>query len=214
MARRLGARVGPKEGFQGTGCALISRNGRCSAPIDEAGVHANNCKCAGHVVRRHDRLVRWLAAWLGERIESEVLIEQMVGTDQSEERLDITFDVAGRRLWIDVAVVSPLTNSSVQRARRSRIDGAAARDEEAHKRSKYAGLATPFVVETMGRPGDSARGVLGAFATDNGAGLSADVAAAWQTVSAIVQAESAALELKANGWSPADWSTASFTGLV
>ena len=166
----LGGGSGPTSASRAQGCALISRNGRCSSPLDAAGVHVNNCKCAGHVVRRHDRLVRWLAAWLGDRVESEVLVEQLVGTDQSEERLDITFDVAGRRLWIDVAVVSPLTNSLPHRARRSRIDGAAARDEETHKRSKYAGLATPFVVETMGRPGDSARGVLGAFAVDNGAG--------------------------------------------
>ena len=107
-----------------------------------------------------------------------------------------------------------MTNSPPHRARRSRIDGAAARDEETRKRSKYAGLATPFVVESMGRPGDSARGVLGAFAVDNGAGLSADVAAAWQAISAIVQAESAALELKANGWTPATGATATFHGLV
>ena len=66
----------------------------------------------------------------------------------------------------------------------------------------------------MGRPGDSARGVLGAFATDNGAGMSADVSAAWQAISAIVQAESAALELKANGWTPASWASATFHGLV
>ena len=43
---------------------------------------------------------------------------------------------------------------------------------------------------------------------------SADVSAAWQAVSAIVQAESAALELKANGWTPASWASATFHGLV
>ena len=42
----------------------------------------------------------------------------------------------------------------------------------------------------------------------------ADVSAAWQAISAIVQAESAALELKANGWTPANWATATFHGLV
>jgi hypothetical protein len=210
VARRMGARVCPKDSAGAATCSLISRNGRCTAPLDPVGVHANNCKCAGHVVRRHDRLVRWLASWLAERVESEVLVEQIVGADRTEDRLDITFDAAGRRVWIDVAVVSPLTNCERERVRRSRTDGAAARDEEANKRSRYKGLATPFVLESMGRPGDSARGVLGAYASDAVVGVSADIASAWQSISAIVQSESAALELKANGWTPADYSAAHF----
>ena len=103
-----------------------------------------------------------------------------------------------------MAVVSPLTNSARECIRRSRTDGAAARDEEASKRSRYKGLATPFVLESMGRPGDSAKVVLGAYASGAVTSVSADVASAWQSTSAIVQAESAALELKANGWSLAD----------
>ena len=90
------------------------------------------------------------------------------------------------------------------------MDGAAARHEEGSKRSKYRGLATPFVVEAHGRPGDVARSILGRFAVDQGRGVSADVAEAWQSLSAIVQAESAALELRSCGFGPADWCTAGY----
>ena len=59
-------------------CALMSRAGRCSQALGPDGIHLNQCKCGGHVNRRHDRVVRWLAGWLQDgRTESDVLVEQV-----------------------------------------------------------------------------------------------------------------------------------------
>ena len=193
----------------------MSREGRCGQPLDAEGVHANQCKCGGFIARRHDRGSKWLSGWLQDgRCDSDVLLEQVIpnsGADGDEPgRLDVTFEAAGRRVWLDVAVVTPQTTNLRERARRSRIDGAAARTEEAHKRSRYRGLATPFVVESFGRPGDSARAIIGQYATDKGNGASMDAAAAWQSVSAIVQADTADLEMRANGWGPSERAEAAF----
>ena len=168
----------------------------------------NQCKRGGHIVRRHDRIVKWLAGWIGERVDTETLVEQCPpGSEGGESRLDITFESGGRRLWLDVAVVTVLTTSEPDVVRRARLDGAAARQEENSKKSKYKGLATPFVLESLGRPGDIARSIIGRFASDQGLGASADVAVAWQSLSAILQAESAAHELRACGYTPTDWAS-------
>ena len=106
---------------------------------------------------------------------------------------------------MDVAVVNVMTINAAERTRRAKLDGAAARREEGAKRSRYRGLATPFVIEAHGRPGDFARSSVGRFARDSGQGTSTDVAEAWQSLSAIVQSESAALELRSCGYAPADW---------
>ena len=179
VVRRLGGRVTPKGGWMAPRCALVNAGGRCEGCLDTTGIHANQCKRGGHIVRRHDRIVKWLAGWIGERVDTETLVEQCPpGSEGGESRLDITFESDGRRLWLDVAVVTVLTLSEPDVIRRARMDGAAARQEENSKKSKYKGLATPFVIESLGRPGDIARSVLGRFATDQGQGASADVAAA------------------------------------
>ena len=90
---------------------------------------------------------------------------------------------------------------------------AAARDAEMDKRRRYAGLATPFVMEALGRPGTCARGIIGQYAKEDESGSSADAAAAWQSLSAIVQADSARTEMRACGWSPADWADAALESL-
>ena len=129
---------------------------------------------------------------------------------EAKGRLDITLESNGRRLWIDVAVVTVMTISDSDKLRRANVDGAAARQEEGRKKNAYSALATSFVVEALGRPGDTARSVLGRFAADQGRGVSADVAAAWQTLSAIVQGDTSALELRACGYIPSDWAAAEF----
>ena len=165
-----------------------------------------NAKRGGHVIRRHDRVVRWLAGWIEDRIGSQVLVEQAIAAEgEEEDRLDLTLESGGRRLWLDVAVVNVMTIIAAERFRRAKLDGAATRHEEGTKRFRYRELATPFVVEARGRPGDFARSIIGRFAKDSGQGNSTDVAEAWQSLSAIVQSESAALELRSCGHSPADW---------
>ena len=56
----------------------------------------NQCKKGGYVIRRHDRVVRWLAGWIEDRIGSQVLIEQSVAADgEEEDRLDLTLESGG-----------------------------------------------------------------------------------------------------------------------
>ena len=159
----------------------------------------------GHVIRRHDCVVRWLAGCIEDRIGSQVLVERAVAAEgEEEDRLDLTLGSGGKRLWLDVAIVNVMTINAAERFRRANLDGAAARHKEGAKRSKYRGLAMPFVIEAHGRPGNFARSVIGRFARDSELGDSTDVARAWQSLSAIVQSESAALELRPSGYSPAD----------
>ena len=61
------------------------------------------------------------------------------------------------------------------------------------------------MIEAHGRPCDFARSIIGRFARDSEQGNSTDAANAWQPLSAIVQSESAALELRSSGYSLADW---------
>ena len=135
-----------------------------------------------------------------------MLVEQAIAAEGEEEgRLDLTLESGGRRLWLDVAIVNVMATNAAERFRRAKLDGAAARHEEGAKRSRCRGLATPFVIEAHGRPGDFARSVIGRFARDSELGNSTDVAKAWQSLSAIVQSESAALELRSSGYSRTDW---------
>ena len=147
-----------------------------------------------------------MARWIEDRIGSQALVGQTIAAEgEEEDRLDLTLESGGRRLWLDVAVINGMTTNAAEGLRQAKLDGAAARREEGAKRSKYRGLATPFVIEAHGRPGDFARSIIGRFARDYGQGNSTDVAEAWQSLSAIVQSESAALELRTCGHSPADW---------
>ena len=141
----------------------------------------------GNVIRRHDRVVRWLASWTEDRIGSQVLVEQAIAAEgEEEDRLGLTLESGGKRLWLDVAIVNVMTINAAERLRRAKLDGAAARHEEGAKRSKYRGLATPFVIEAHGRPGDFAHSVIGRFARGSELGNPTDVARAWQSLSAIV----------------------------
>ena len=116
----------------------------------------------GHFIRRHDRVVRWLAGWIEDRIGSQVLVEPAIAAEgEEEDRLDLTLESGGGRLWLDVAVVNVLTINVAERLRRAKLDGAAARHEEGAKKSRYRGLATPFVIEAHGRPGDFACSIIG-----------------------------------------------------
>ena len=134
-----------------------------------------------------------------------MLVEQAIAAEgEEEDRPDLTLESGGRWLWLDVAIVYVMTINAAESLRRAKLDGAAARHEGA-KRSGYRGLATPFVIEAHGRPGDFARSVISRFARDSELGNSTDVAKAWQSLSAIVQSGSTALGLRSSGYSPTDW---------
>ena len=114
----------------------------CGRPLGNGGIHLNQCKNGGHVIRRHDRVVRWLAGWIEDRIGSQMVVEQAVAAEgEEEDRLDLTLGSGGRRLWLDVAIVNVMTINPGERFRRAKLDGAAARHEEGAKRSRYQGLA-------------------------------------------------------------------------
>ena len=207
VVRRLGGRVAAKAGPDAPRhCALAGKNGTvCGRPLDNGRIHANQCKKGCHVIRRHDSVVRWLAGWIENRIGSQVLVEQAIAAEgEEEDQLDLTLESGGRRLWLDVAIVNVMTINAAERFRWAKLDGAAARHEGGAKRSRYRGLATPFAIEAHGRPCDFARSVTGRFVRDSEQGNSSDVAKAWQSLSAIVQSESAALKPRSSGYSPAD----------
>ena len=78
-------------------CALVAKDGTVSGcPLDHGGIHVNQCKKGGYAIRRHDRVVRWLAGWIEDRIGSQVLVEQSAATDgEEEDRLDLTLESGG-----------------------------------------------------------------------------------------------------------------------
>ena len=100
VVRRLGGRVAAKAGLDAPrhcALALVGRNGTVRGrPLDNAGIHVDRCRKGGHVIRRHDRVVRWPAGWIEDRIGSQVLVEQAVAAEGEEEgRLDLTLKWGG-----------------------------------------------------------------------------------------------------------------------
>ena len=183
-------------------CAHCGRNGRCTGLLDHDGHHASTCNIAGYILRRHDRLVKWIASWLREdRADSDVHLEQSLLQDPPG-RMDVVFGNGDSEVWVDAAVVSPTSTSERTLQSRAKKDGHAARSEEKVKRRRYGMKVRPFVVETGGRPGPSARTFLMAFASPD-AELSTEISSAWLAVSSIVQAETSLAMLTACGGSPA-----------
>ena len=71
--------------------------------------------------------------------------------------MDVTIAQDPCSVWIDAAIVSPSSSCPRILQQRARTDGAAARTEEQVKRHRYGSRVQPFVIETGGRPGPSAR---------------------------------------------------------
>ena len=194
--RRLGGGLRPRQADQQ--CRHVGQAGQCTHQIDAAGHHARVCPVGGFVIKRHDRVLRWLAAWLNQgRTQSTALCEQMC-LDESG-RLDIAFHHDAKLWWVDVEVTSAV--STVQRVNciRARQAGAAAREGEHMKRVRYNNRAIPFVLEANGRPGQSAQAFIRRFAVDAASGFSRSAAAAWRDMSSVLQAGNAQLELSAYG---------------
>ena len=194
VAFRLGGGLRFAGGHSGV-CALRSREGPCGAPLSHH--HATTCQCGGHIVRRHNRCSRYLCRWLNDgRAESEALLEQR--TLVPEGVMDITVGSGSEQVWIDVAIVSPTSSCSRTLRSRARVDGAAAKAEEKIKRRRYGARCSPFVIESGGRPGASARALLMRFALHEPS-LGEDIGRAWQSLSSIIQAETALGAIQAYG---------------
>ena len=179
--------------------------------MDSQGHHAEVCEVGGGTVGKHDRLRDWLAKWISDVGARPTKTEQIVprwacarpdGSIQ-EARLDVSFIAAtGHRAYVDVSVVAASTADPERQRRRAGRDGEAARAMEDTKRLRYPGAdLVPFVFETLGRPGESAKSFLRSIAPVDAEERSQVLGAAWQSISAIIQVASAEALLTAEGCS-------------
>ena len=172
----------------------------CGQPLDARGRHARTCKVGGAILRRHDRIRDWLAAWLGKMLGQEVATEQFVpkwdrikrnrqGQQVVERaRLDVVFQGLAGPIYIDVAVVEAGSESGQALARRAAEDGAAAALEEDEKRRRYPGPdLVPFVVEAGGRLGGAAELLIRSVAPKDPVERSAAISEAKRALSNLVQ---------------------------
>ena len=197
VARRFGGGLRPAARAP-MPCRHAGPRGSCAHQIDESGIHCGTCNVGGYAIERHDRAVRWLHQWLSQgRCSTPPQMEQVLPSEQG--RLDITFMHDGVAQWIDVAITSVTSSCPRTRAVRSRKDGAAARAEEAVKRSRYRNRAQPFVLEAHGRPGRSALAFVRAFAGEAAVGASESASDAWAALSSISQSGTAWIEMTAYG---------------
>ena len=183
LAKRIGGGLRPTQATP-IPCRHSGGNGGCTGVIAADGRHASICAVGGFAIQRHDRVARWLQRWLAEgRTSVPPLLEQVCPVERG--RLDVTFVHEGTPVWVDVAITN--ASSSCERTQRERAlhDGRAARDEEAVKRSRYHGRATPFVLEAHGRPGPSALAFIRTFSAECSLGASQSAAEAWAALSSI-----------------------------
>jgi len=177
----------------------------CNEELDGRGRHGRICKTGGGAVHRHDHVRDWLAAWVAKVGGRTALTEQFVpgwdrrarGPDGRERieraKLDVAFDNAsGRRVYVDVAIVEASTPDGHERRQRAARDGAAAAAAaEDRKRTRYPGPGlTPFVIEYLGRLGESADELLYSLAPTDPAERSrvlGELGAARQSLSVMVQ---------------------------
>ena len=182
----------------------------CGKPLDAKGWHARTCKVGGAVLRRHDRIRDWLAAWLGKMLYQEVATEQFVpkwdrikrdhqGRPIVEKaRLDVVFQGMAGKVYVDVAVVEAGSESAHALTRRALQDGAAAAEEENDKRKRYPGPdLVPFVVEAGGRLGEAAELLIRSVAPKDPVERSAAISEAKRALSNLVQLGNAEVVLGA-----------------
>jgi len=149
---------------------------------------------AGDAVRRHNAARDCLANWLTKHVPAAVRTEQsfpeLGNTEHREGRMDIgTHDATGDRILIDVVVTHAAAADEVAMARAAQVDGAAAAAAERRKRARYpqaVGLV-PFALETGGRPGAAARGLVRRLAPTEPALRTEAIGDLWQSLGVVVQ---------------------------
>ena len=167
VRRRLGLTPLPAAQMTTNRCQNINSRGlRCNAPLDAQGHHAATCEAGGALLRRHDDGRDFIAKRLHADLGLAACKEQRCphwdrrkpdGT-WTQARLDVVVPVAGQTHYVDITVVDPLSDNASLLRQRARKDGAAAEDAADDKLRKYAGASTvPFVVESYGRLGKSAK---------------------------------------------------------
>ena len=158
-------------------CAPTSSNktaaGRtCGAACDPHGMHLECCAPGGGLMMRHDNVVRCVAQLAARNLDPRPKLEQIIPElaqrvhgQVGESRLDVViFDGTSRSL-VDVVVVSPYVQDQSYRRACARRDGHASRRAAIAKRVRYpCADLVPFALETGGRLGADARGLLSRMA--------------------------------------------------
>ena len=151
-----------------TTCRLCTLQGAvCRQPLDSMGFHSLTCQCGGGVVRRHAAKARVVGSLVRRWRLEEPLMEQRVpswdrqprgATDIERAVLDIEYQDADGRRWLDVSVRHPAAGEGGDVRVAARRDGEASRRGERDKHSRYPGeRLTPFIIEVGGRLGAEAR---------------------------------------------------------
>ena len=114
-------------------------------------------------------------------------------------RLDIAFQGRAGTVYVDIAVTEATTASAQALSQRARVDGAAAAHEEQEKHWRYPGPdLIPFVLEAGGRLGESAESFLRSVAPKDLEDRAAEIAAAKQALSCLLQLGNAEVLLGAS----------------
>ena len=155
---------------------------RCGADLTQDPVHPCGCQIGGGTVTRHDCVRDWLASWLMQRGAGGVTTEQFVpawdrvGRDGTTEaaKLDVAFfDPTAGAMFADVVVTDAAAGAGTPAGQsRARHDGAAAAASEEKKHRRYPGPAlVAFALETLGRLGAEAQGLLRTWSAGDAAAL-------------------------------------------
>jgi hypothetical protein len=144
---------------------------KCKAPLDTLGHHCISCKSGGHVVRRHNSLVRTIERFVSALPGSSTKFEKSLSESLSSRPGDLWCKGVALRCheyYLDVTVVNPSCQSMC--ARSSKVPLAAALSAEETKSRKYEEefelleplmelkpVFIPIAIECFGSFGPSAR---------------------------------------------------------
>ena len=134
-------------------CAHTGQRGcRCSANVDDEGVHEALCNLGGGPSMRHNRVREWLVDKLRESFGGKTLTERPHPTAGSTDigRMDIKHDSAFGHFDIDVTIVSISTSNVRECLRRQRDPERALRAGVREKLVRYGAGVLAFAVDDAG----------------------------------------------------------------
>ena len=139
------------------------------------------------------------------KLRGQTVLDRNGEPEWERARLDVQFyDGDGRLCHIDVTVTAAATETTAEQAARAAKDGRAAAQAETTKRNRYKQADNPgeplivFAVESRGRLGESALGLLRSLAPE-GPSRGVELAKAYRDLSILVQRRRAHLLRAAQG---------------
>ena len=204
-----------------THCQHRARNGElCGTPLDDHTRHAERCVKGGAILAGHNAVRDWLDKYLKENTGHPTATEQYVPqwdrtrtirnsdgtTTQTVERarLDNSFtDTKGQRTHVDCVVTCSSTSNQREQCIRAQVDGRAAQAAEVEKARRYKRSDNPhealvaFAVESRGRVGEEAMGLIKAVAPTEPSLRTAVIQDAYQSLSVVIQHRIAEILLSA-----------------